>query len=70
MAFILEYDKNHTKNQKIIPCKILKTLLKARLSSSRPAVRYDGYSCLNRENAGGACDFPRCGAPRWGGQYG
>lgn len=63
MTFILEYDKNHTKIQKSYLVKILKNPLKARLSSCQPAVRYDGYSCLNRGNAGPACGFPASGRP-------
>ena len=51
MTFILEYDKNHTKIQKSYLVKILKNPLKARLSSCQPAVRYDGYSCLNPESS-------------------
>ena len=63
MTFILEYDKNHTKIQKSYLVKILKNPLKARLSSCQPAVRYDGYSCLNREIAGFAYGFPAAGRP-------
>ena len=63
MTFILEYDKNHTKIQKSYLVKILKNPLKARLSSSRPAVRYDGYSCLNLGNTGCACVSRLRGAP-------
>ena len=72
MTFILEYDKNHTKIQKSYLVKILKNPLKARLSSCQPAVRYDGYSCLNREPQGVACGFRLRGAPAGGrgGQYG
>lgn len=66
MTFSLKYDKNHTKIKKIIPFEILKTLLKALLSSCLPAVRYDGYSCLNREPQGVACGFRLRGAPAGG----
>ena len=67
MTFRLKYDKNHTRIKKIIPFEILKNLLKALLSSCQPAVRYDGYSCLNRESQGVACGFRLRGAPAGGG---
>ena len=63
MTFIFECDKNHTKIKKSYLVKFSKKPLKARLSSSRPAVRYDGYSCLNREIAGFAYGFPAAGRP-------
>ena len=44
--------------------------VKALLSSCQPAVRYDGYSCLNREPQGVACGFRLRGAPaRGAGRY-